>query len=84
MFTAIITRKSIKIHNLFSTLIQGGLKVWECTMDLLSYLEKEPINFCNMDVLDLGCGAGLLGIHAIGHGSSKTHFQDYVRAAKYF
>lgn len=56
----------------------GGLKVWECTLDLLSYMEKESIHFEGKEVLDLGCGAGLLGIHSLNHGSSSTHFQDYV------
>lgn len=58
--------------------ISGGLKIWECTIDLLDYIENEPVTFKGMDVLDLGCGAGVLGIQAITKEASSVHFQDYV------
>ena len=38
---------------------EGGFTVWECTMQLLKYLED--IDFDGKDVLDVGCGLGLLG-----------------------
>lgn len=47
-------------------------------MDLLNYLEKENINLEGLEVLDLGCGAGLLGIQGLKSGASSAHFQDYV------
>nr|SVE75347.1 EOG090X0C09 [Daphnia dolichocephala] len=56
---------------------EGGLKVWECTLDLLDYLDKEPVQFDTLNVLDLGCGAGLLGIYALRKGARTVHFQDY-------
>lgn len=57
---------------------EGGLKIWECTLDLLSFLAKESFNLDNLDVLDLGCGSGLLGIYALCHGGARhVHFQDY-------
>lgn len=64
--------------DLLSGVYEGGLKVWECTYDLLNHLEKENINFCDKNVLDLGCGAGLLGIYALSKGASFVAFQDYV------
>nr|SVE74404.1 EOG090X0C09 [Daphnia barbata] len=56
---------------------EGGLKVWECTLDLLDYLDKEHVQFDTLTVLDLGCGAGLLGIHALRKGALAVDFQDY-------
>ncbi|XP_023934788.2 histidine protein methyltransferase 1 homolog [Bicyclus anynana] len=57
---------------------EGGLKIWECTYDLIEYFEKYPdeINFKDAKVLDLGCGAGILGIYAFLKSSIVT-FQDY-------
>lgn len=54
------------------------MKIWECTLDLLEYLEKENLKFQGLNVLDLGCGSGLLGIYALSRGASSVHFQDYV------
>ncbi|XP_045772530.1 histidine protein methyltransferase 1 homolog [Maniola jurtina] len=57
---------------------EGGLKIWECTYDLIEYFEKYPgeINFKDAKVLDLGCGAGILGIYAFLKKAFVT-FQDY-------
>lgn len=60
------------------SIFKGGLKIWECTEDLLDYLEKEAISFKDMNVLDLGCGAGVLGIQAVHREACSVHFQDYV------
>lgn len=60
----------------------GGLKVWECTLDLLEYLENNHVDFTGLNVLDLGCGTGLLGILALNKGASSVHFQDYVCLVK--
>uniref|UniRef100_A0A182Q3J8 protein-histidine N-methyltransferase n=1 Tax=Anopheles farauti TaxID=69004 RepID=A0A182Q3J8_9DIPT len=59
---------------------EGGLKVWECTYDLGTFLvesEDRRAEFRGKKVLDLGCGAGILGIEALLLGSSCVHFQDY-------
>ncbi|XP_014098632.3 histidine protein methyltransferase 1 homolog [Bactrocera oleae] len=57
---------------------EGGAKIWECTEDLLQYLAKsiKPQYWDGKRVLDLGCGAGLLGIYAYRCGA-VVHFQDY-------
>ncbi|XP_046390248.1 histidine protein methyltransferase 1 homolog isoform X2 [Ischnura elegans] len=55
---------------------EGGLKIWECTYTLIEHLTKEKVKFDGKKVLDLGCGAGLLGIFALLDGANVT-FQDY-------
>ncbi|XP_068633130.1 histidine protein methyltransferase 1 homolog isoform X2 [Battus philenor] len=56
---------------------EGGLKVWECTSDLIKYsLDSNDIDFNEKKVLDLGCGVGILGIYALQNGAFVT-FQDY-------
>ena len=55
----------------------GGLKVWESTYDLVNYLLEKNYQLENKKVLDLGCGAGVIGILCLLKGSS-VHFQDYV------
>lgn len=59
--------------------VSGGLKIWECTNNLIEYFEKnsDEINFKDLKVLDLGCGAGILGIYAFLKKAVVT-FQDYV------
>uniref|UniRef100_A0A1E1XIP7 protein-histidine N-methyltransferase n=1 Tax=Amblyomma aureolatum TaxID=187763 RepID=A0A1E1XIP7_9ACAR len=55
---------------------EGGMKVWECSIDLAEYME----NHLNIDdetkVLELGCGAGLPGLLACLKGAA-VDFQDY-------
>ncbi|KAJ8894930.1 hypothetical protein PR048_000237 [Dryococelus australis] len=57
---------------------EGGLKIWECTHDLASFLACHPtFSMRGKKVLDVGCGAGLLGLLALSQGASDVHFQDY-------
>lgn len=56
---------------------EGGLKIWECTFDLLAYFTKAKVKFAGKKVLDLGCGSGLLGVTALRGGAREVHFQDY-------
>lgn len=60
-------------------LLTGGLKIWECTNDLIEYFveNENEGQMKDLNVLDLGCGAGILGIYAFLSGSVVT-FQDYV------
>lgn len=62
---------------------QGGLKIWECTYDLLEYIIQENIKLETKLVLDLGCGVGIIGLIALLKGSF-VHFQDYVCIFYYF
>lgn len=63
--------------DLISGVYEGGLKVWECTYDLLELIERDGETFGGKAVLDLGCGAGLLGVLALKRGARQVHFQDY-------
>eukprot|EP00249_Psilotum_nudum_P016421 c25817_g1_i3 orf=1-588(-) len=60
---------------------EGGLKLWECAIDLLNTLRQEiqdgHLSFRGKRVLELGCGHGLPGIFACLKGASLVHFQDF-------
>ncbi|XP_041645727.1 histidine protein methyltransferase 1 homolog [Cheilinus undulatus] len=73
----ILSRTAEQKSDLISGVYEGGLKVWECTYDLLELIEKDGETFGGKAVLDLGCGAGLLGILALKRGARQVHFQDY-------
>ncbi|XP_068423525.1 histidine protein methyltransferase 1 homolog [Clinocottus analis] len=73
----ILSRTVEQRSDLISGVYEGGLKVWECTYDLLELIEKDGETFAGKAVLDLGCGAGLLGILALQRGARQIHFQDY-------
>lgn len=73
----ILSRTAEQRSDLISGVYEGGLKVWECTYDLLEVIEKDGETFGGKSVLDLGCGAGLLGILALKRGARQVHFQDY-------
>ncbi|XP_076830231.1 histidine protein methyltransferase 1 homolog [Brachyhypopomus gauderio] len=73
----ILSQAVTQNSDLISGVYEGGLKIWECTYDLLEYLDDEGETFSGKSVLDLGCGAGLLGILALKRGAGKVHFQDY-------
>ncbi|NWW62402.1 MET18 methyltransferase, partial [Ifrita kowaldi] len=73
-----IVSKSVSSHSdLIPGVYEGGLKIWECTFDLMDYFSEAEIEFTNKTVLDLGCGAGLLGIVALRGKADRVHFQDY-------
>lgn len=57
---------------------EGGLKIWECSIDLLNFLQNKysKIQNTNMDVLELGCGHGFPGIYMLLK-NSKVVFQDF-------
>uniref|UniRef100_A0A182X7Q1 protein-histidine N-methyltransferase n=1 Tax=Anopheles quadriannulatus TaxID=34691 RepID=A0A182X7Q1_ANOQN len=79
-FTDDIVTAETDHSDLIPNRYEGGLKVWECTYDLgefLSACEERRAEFGGKKVLDLGCGAGLLGIEALLLGASCVHFQDY-------
>ncbi|XP_033762291.1 histidine protein methyltransferase 1 homolog [Pecten maximus] len=56
---------------------EGGLTVWECSLDLAEYLTTNKSQVQNKAVLELGCGAGIPGLCAMQCGASEVHFQDY-------
>ncbi|XP_063921328.1 histidine protein methyltransferase 1 homolog isoform X2 [Zophobas morio] len=60
--------------DLIPAVYEGGLKIWECTFDLLEFIKNLDLN--EKRVLDLGCGGGVVGIYASLKGAT-TVFQDY-------
>ncbi|XP_063790395.1 histidine protein methyltransferase 1 homolog isoform X2 [Pseudophryne corroboree] len=73
----IVSKTITSNSDLISGVYEGGMKIWECTFDLMKYLEEEDVVFKGKRVLDLGCGAGLLGIVALKRKAKEVHFQDY-------
>ncbi|KAJ7340442.1 Histidine protein methyltransferase 1 [Desmophyllum pertusum] len=65
-----------KSSDLIPSVYEGGLKIWECSVDLVEYLLESGMNFQGKRVLEIGCGAGLPGIYALLQGA-EVHFQDY-------
>lgn len=74
---AVLSQTITQNSDLITGVYEGGLKIWEGTNDLLRYVDDEGETFSGKRVLDLGCGAGLLGILALKRGASEVHFQDY-------
>ncbi|KAL8172239.1 hypothetical protein V2J09_024043 [Rumex salicifolius] len=60
---------------------EGGLKLWEGSLDLIKTLNSEIQNgnlaFEGKIVLELGCGHGLPGIFSFLKGAPAVHFQDF-------
>ncbi|KAL5006902.1 hypothetical protein ScPMuIL_015708 [Solemya velum] len=69
---------AVQSHSdLVPSVYEGGLKVWECSLDLVQYLHTEKIDMRGKYVLELGCGAGLPGIFAAVSGAAQVYLQDY-------
>ncbi|CAI8591760.1 unnamed protein product [Vicia faba] len=60
---------------------EGGLKLWEGSLDLIkalrSEIKSELISFGGKRVLEIGCGHGLPGIYSLLEGAAVVHFQDF-------
>ncbi|KAF9187054.1 hypothetical protein BGZ51_001575 [Haplosporangium sp. Z 767] len=57
---------------------EGGLKTWECALDLVAYLAEQKESYDSKKVLELGCGSALPGIYVLTQSSSvKVDLQDY-------
>ncbi|CAK8540597.1 unnamed protein product [Lathyrus sativus] len=60
---------------------EGGLKLWEGSLDLIkalrSEIKSELISFGGKRVLEVGCGHGLPGIYSLLEGAAVVHFQDF-------
>ena len=63
--------------DLIPSVYEGGLKVWECTFDLIKYLFHSSTKFSGMKVLELGCGSGLPAIFSLMMQAKVIHFHDY-------
>nr|XP_043634390.1 histidine protein methyltransferase 1 homolog [Erigeron canadensis] len=60
---------------------EGGLKLWEGSLDLVRTLRLEVecgnLSLPGKKVLELGCGHGLPGIYSCLQGAAAVHFQDF-------
>ncbi len=62
---------------LYSILFSGGLKLWECSLDLFKYISCVEDTFGDMKtVIELGCGHGLPGISLLRRGYNVV-FSDF-------
>jgi len=64
-------------HNesdLVSGVYEGGLKVWECSLDLVDFIAQNANDFKGKTVLELGCGQGLPGVMAMRAGAANVAF----------
>ncbi|KAJ1674487.1 hypothetical protein EV182_003181, partial [Spiromyces aspiralis] len=71
---------------------EGGLKTWECSIDLINYLTEtyDDEGLVDLDVLEIGCGSALPSLHILkaqhevaaaaagsGRQIGRVHMQDY-------
>ena len=56
---------------------EGGFKIWECSIDLVQFLNLNNIDTKGKDVLELGCGGGLPGIYCLLKEANSVCFQDF-------
>ncbi|XP_020242021.1 histidine protein methyltransferase 1 homolog [Asparagus officinalis] len=60
---------------------EGGLKLWEGSIDLVKALhfevQESRLMIKGKRVLELGCGHGLPGIFTLIEGATTVHFQDF-------
>ncbi|KAJ7646574.1 hypothetical protein FB45DRAFT_1098493 [Roridomyces roridus] len=65
---------------------EGGLKTWECSLDLVGYLDSLDLHFSGKRILEIGCGTGIPSVfilHRLFGGDSTStsethvHLQDY-------
>ena len=48
--------------DLVKNVYEGGLKIWECSHDLVQFLSQTKVPIHDQRVLELGCGAALPGL----------------------
>ncbi|XP_011156662.1 histidine protein methyltransferase 1 homolog isoform X2 [Solenopsis invicta] len=72
----IIVEAESKHSDLIPAKYEGGLKIWECTFDLGKYILEKEIELKDKLIMDLGCGAGLIGLLSLRK-NAIVHFQDY-------
>lgn len=73
-----IKNSSTEVSDLIPGHYEGGLKTWECSIDLCNYLIQEKKVIAGKTVLELGCGSGLPGIFAMKYLNAKcTYFIDF-------
>ena len=56
---------------------EGGLKTWECSLDLAKYLVSIADMVKDKAIFEVGCGSGIPGIVAAKLGCKSVDFQDF-------
>lgn len=70
---------------------EGGLKTWECSIDLAAYLDELKLTYNGKRILELGCGTAIPSLYILrslfsssqqSEAPSETniHLQDYNRS----
>jgi len=75
--SSVLSLSESQHSDLIPGVYEGGLKVWECSLDLVQFLSERDVDFTGMRILELGCGTGLPGIFSLLKGAACVHFQDY-------
>lgn len=63
--------------DLIAGVYEGGMKIWECAVDLATFLLSNNALSSGRRVMELGCGVGLPGVCALLQGAQLVVFQDY-------
>jgi len=71
-----IVKEAVERTDVETGVYEGGFKLWECAMDLVEYLVKNPSLSNQSRVLELGCGHGLPGIASLILGAKHVSLQD--------
>ncbi|KAF5318610.1 hypothetical protein D9619_010777 [Psilocybe cf. subviscida] len=89
-----VDRKALQFLDAPSDLVpgvyEGGLKTWECSLDVVDYLNSNPSSFVGKKVVEIGCGTGVPSMYIFreildridpsGQNHEKRteiHLQDY-------
>jgi SAM-dependent methyltransferase len=72
------TMNLVKNKDLVPGQYEGGIKVWECSLDLCDFLPGYVgwYDLSGLKVLELGCGHGFPGLYFLLRGA-KVMFQDF-------
>lgn len=57
--------EAIESSDLVPGVYEGGFKVWEGSIDLVNHLVAQQVQLKDLRVIELGCGHGVPGIHAL-------------------
>lgn len=65
--------------DLVKGIYEGGLKIWECSIDLAKFLYQDvpKSDLEGKSILEIGCGAGLPGLTCFVARGASVDFQDY-------
>ena len=63
--------------DLVSGVYEGGLKVWDCAFDLVTFVKENRGLVEGKNVLEIGCGQGLPGVMCLKEGAAFVAFQDF-------